>query len=56
MSLTKTIKVILTCVCSSSMLEELGVKALGERDSMALGPATIRHYHVSMSQQTQLFH
>lgn len=39
---------ILTCVCSSSMLEELGVKALGERDSMALGPATTRHYHVSM--------
>lgn len=30
----------LTCVCSSSMLEEFGEKALGERGSMALGPAT----------------
>lgn len=32
--------IVLTCVCSSSMLDELELKALGERGSMALGPVT----------------
>lgn len=30
----------LTCVCSSSMLDALVEKSLGERDPMALGPET----------------
>lgn len=38
------------------MLEALDEKALGERGSMALGPATNQNYHYSNNTSTQYNH